>query len=169
MSGHESTGAAQSLPEAVQREIAAHHELYRRDPLQAHLWDPIVIGVAGGPVACLLLHHRGRKSGRTLYSILQYYRHAEQVAIVASKGGMANNPAWYLNLVAEPACTVQIATFTTTAIARTVSGEERAQWWSRITREQPVQLDYQARTKRLIPIIVLEMAAVPADVFSVPA
>ncbi len=149
------------LPEAVRNEIAAHHELYRRDPARAHLWDPIVIGVAGGPVACLLLHHVGRKSGCKLDSILQYYRHDDEIAIVASKGGVVNNPAWYLNLVAEPRCEVQIGKFRSTAIARTVVGDERTQWWARITREQPVQLEYEARTRRQIPVIVLEMSSVP--------
>ena len=144
------------FPEAVRQEIAAHHELYLRDPEHAHLWDPIVIGVPGGPVPCLLLHHVGRKSGHRLQSILQYYRHAEQIAIVASKGGVANHPAWYLNLVADPTCDVQIGSARWPAIARTVVGAERAQWWARITREQPVQLEYAARTRREIPVLVLE-------------
>lgn len=167
MTDHEPTGAAgessssDEFPEAVRREIAAHHEEYARDPAKAHLWDPIVIGVPGGPVPCLLLHHVGRKSGRKLNSILQYYRHADAIAIVASKGGVTNNPAWYSNLVAHPECEVQIATFMTTATARTLSGEERAQWWARITREQPVQIEYQKRTRREIPIVVLEMPVVP--------
>ena len=144
------------FPEAVRQEIAAHHELYLRDPEQAQWWDPVVIGVPGGPVPCLLLHHVGRKSGHKLQSILQYYQHAEQLAIVASKGGVANHPAWYLNLLADPGCEVQIGTARWPAIARTMAGAERAQWWARITREQPVQLDYATRTRREIPVIVLE-------------
>ncbi len=155
------TGSDDEFPEAVRREIAAHHAEYARDPVKAHLWDPIVIGVPGGPVPCLLLHHIGRKSGRKLNSILQYYRHDDAIAIVASKGGVTNNPVWYLNLLAQPACEVQIATFRSTAIARTLSGEERAAWWTRITREQPVQIEYQKRTRREIPLVVLDMPVVP--------
>jgi deazaflavin-dependent oxidoreductase (nitroreductase family) len=148
---------SEDFPEAVRREIAAHHALYFADPVRAHWWDPIVIGVPGGPVPCLLLHHTGRKSGETLHSILQYYRLRDSIAIVASKGGMSNHPAWYLNLVARPQCEIQIATFRSRAIARTVTGYERAEWWRQITWEQPVQLEYQARTRREIPVIVLKM------------
>jgi deazaflavin-dependent oxidoreductase (nitroreductase family) len=146
----------EEFSEASRQQIAAHHELYLRDPEQAHLWDPIVIGVPGGPVPCLLLHHLGRKSGRRLNSILQYYRHSDQIAIVASKGGMPQHPVWYLNLLAHPACEVQIGKARWAATARTMTGEERAEWWARITREQPIQLEYQARTRREIPILLLD-------------
>ncbi len=154
---HHINAGADDLPAAVRREIAAHHALYARDPEAAHLWDPIVIGVAGGPVPCLLLHHVGRKSGQRLNSILQYYRHADDIVIVASKGGLPQHPVWYLNLVAEPACAVQIGAFHSEAVARTLVGEERALWWQRVTAEQPVQLEYQARTTREIPLIKLDL------------
>jgi deazaflavin-dependent oxidoreductase (nitroreductase family) len=147
--------------DAVRREIAAHHVQYLNDPEGAHLWDPIVIGVPGGPVPCLLLHHIGRKSGQALNSILQYYRHEDEIVIVASKGGTISNPAWYLNLLAHPACEVQIKHFRSPAIARTLTSAERAVWWPRITREQPMQLQYEARTPREIPVVVLEMAQIP--------
>ena len=153
--------SSDDLSAAMRREIAAHHELYLRDPEGAQLWDPIVIGVPGGPVPCLLLHHLGRKSGRQLNSILQYYRHQDEIVIVASKGGMPNHPAWYLNLVAHPACEVQIGNFRTQAIAHTITGEARQQWWQRITQEQPMQLEYVKRTRREIPVVVLEMATTP--------
>ncbi|MSR14070.1 MAG: nitroreductase family deazaflavin-dependent oxidoreductase [Gammaproteobacteria bacterium] len=152
---------ADDFPEAVRLEIAAHHLQYERDPAAAHLWDPIVIGVPGGPVPCLLLHHIGRKSGRQLNSILQYYRHANEIVVVGSKGGVANNPAWYLNLVAQPACEVQIGHFRSPAISRTLSSTKRAHWWPRITREQPMQLEYEKRTDREIPVVLLAMANTP--------
>ena len=152
---------ADDLPAAVRHAIAAHHAQYLVDPVAAHLWDPAVIGVPGGPVPCLLLQHRGRKSGHALHSILQYYRHGDAVAIVASKGGLPRHPVWYLNLLAEPACEVQIAAFRCAARARTLAGAERAAWWARIVAEQPVQRDYQARTAREIPVVLLELAEVP--------
>jgi deazaflavin-dependent oxidoreductase (nitroreductase family) len=153
---------ATDLPEAARREIAAHHRQYAADPEAAHWWDPGVIGVPGGPVPCLLLHHVGRRSGERLHSILQYYVHGGEVAIVASKGGTAFHPAWYHNLLANPACEVQIGTFHCRATARTVHGGERAAWWVRITREQPMQLEYAARTRREIPVVVLAMPGLPA-------
>jgi deazaflavin-dependent oxidoreductase (nitroreductase family) len=146
------------LPETVRREIDAHHRQYFDDPEAAHMWDPIVIGVPGGPVPCLLLHHVGRKSGRKLHSILQYYRDGDAIVIVGSKGGMPQHPVWYLNLLAQAACEVQIGKFSSTAIARTLQGAERARWWQRIIDEQPVQIDYQARTAREIPVVLLELA-----------
>lgn len=152
---------ADDLPAAVRRAIAEHHEQYQRDPEAAHMWDPGVIGVPGGPVPCLLLHHVGRKSGRVLASILQYYRHGDEVVIVASKGGLPQHPVWYLNLQAQPECEVQIGRFRAKARARTLSGAERAAWWARIVDEQPVQREYQARTTREIPVVVLELAEAP--------
>lgn len=154
---HRIEAGAADLPDAVRREIAAHHALYARDPEAAHLWDPGVIGVPGGPVACLLLHHVGRKSGRALNSILQYYRHDDEIVIVGSKGGLPQHPVWYLNLLARPACEVEIGAFRSRAVARTLLGAERARWWQRVTTEQPVQLEYQARTTREIPLIMLEL------------
>ena len=154
---HRIEAGADDLPAAVRREIAAHHELYARDPEAAHWWDPIVIGVPGGPVACLLLHHVGRKSGRPLNSILQYYRHEDDIVVVGSKGGLPQHPVWYLNLLAAPACEVEIGAFRSRALARTLGGAERQSWWQRVTAEQPVQLEYQARTEREIPLIILEL------------
>jgi hypothetical protein len=78
-----------SLPDNVARELAAHLEQYKKDPVAAHYWDPICIGVPGGPVACLLLTHTGRKSSKPLDSVLQYYRRGNDVAIVGSRGGTA--------------------------------------------------------------------------------
>ncbi|MBK6659872.1 MAG: nitroreductase family deazaflavin-dependent oxidoreductase [Proteobacteria bacterium] len=154
---HRIERGAADLPDAVRREIAAHHALYARDPEAAHLWDPIVIGVPGGPVPCLLLHHVGRKSGRKLNSILQYYRHGDEIVIVASKGGLPQHPVWYLNLLAAPDCEVEIGAFRTRAVARPLAGEERARWWRRVTAEQAVQVEYQARTTREIPLVMLEL------------
>ncbi len=149
------------LPEEVRREIAAHHEQYRQDPEAAHWWDPGVIGVPGGPVPCLLLFHRGRKSGRSRNSVLQYYERDGQYAVVASKGGLPNHPVWYLNLLAQPRCEVWIGAHRSEATARTATGEERARWWSHVTAEQPVQLEYQTRTEREIPVVIVELDTPP--------
>jgi len=146
-----------ALPADVQRELNAHRDLYLKDPEAAHIWDPIVIGVPGGPVACLLLEYRGRKSGKTLHTVLQYYKLDDAVAVVASRGGTAENPTWYENLVANPECGVRIANARYRAVARTAQGDERARWWESITQEQPVQREYQARTSRVIPVVILEL------------
>lgn len=157
------TGAAtvgkdelKALPDQVVAELEAHKQLYLTDPERAHYWDPAVIGVPGGPVACLLLEYTGRKSGKTLSMAIQYYRLNGKVAIVASKGGIEENPQWYLNLQADPNCHVHIGAKSSPAVARTATGAERAEWWAQIREEQPMQKVYEARTSREIPVVVLE-------------
>ena len=118
-----------TLPEQVIAELEAHRQLYLADPEAAHYWDPAVIGIPGGPVPCLLLEYTGRKSGRALDMAIQYYRFKGQVAIVASKGGIEDNPIWYLNLLANPSCRVRIGSFVSDAIARVVPDDEHPEWW----------------------------------------
>ncbi|MBL6750518.1 MAG: nitroreductase family deazaflavin-dependent oxidoreductase [Nevskia sp.] len=154
--GQQSRDQLEALPDQVKRELQAHLELYLKDPEKAHLWDPIVIGVPGGPVKNLLLTYQGRKSGKTLHTVLQYFKSGEQVAVVASRGGTVDHPLWYLNLLEQPQCEVRIGKFSSAATARTAEGEERARWWSLITREQPEQLKYQSRTTRVIPVVILD-------------
>ena len=150
------TDELQALPDGVQAELDAHRDRYLTDPAAAHMWDPIVIGVPGGPVKCLLLTYKGRKSGRTLHTSLQYYTLGDKIAIVGSRGGTVEHPVWYLNLLAEPRCHIQVGAEGRDAVARTATGAERAEWWTMITAEQPVQLEYQERTTREIPVVVLD-------------
>lgn len=145
------------VPEQVIAELEAHRQHYLRNPEQAHYWDPAVIGIPGGPVPCLLLEYTGRKSGKPLSMAIQYYRRNGQLAIVASKGGTEDNPAWYLNLLANPACRVHIGSFVSDAVARVVSADEHPAWWEFIVREQPIQAVYQARTARQIPVVILDL------------
>ncbi|MDB6083855.1 MAG: hypothetical protein JWN43_1736 [Gammaproteobacteria bacterium] len=151
-----SAGKLDKLPDEVQRELQAHLEMYLRDPEKAHIWDPIVIGVPGGPVKTLLVTCTGRKSGKKINNVLQYYKLDGVIAIVASRGGTVEHPSWYLNLLADPRCDVRIGKAASPARIRTVEGEERERWWKSITAEQPIQLTYQARCPRIIPVAVLE-------------
>ena len=145
------------LPDQVVKELAAHCELYRNDPEKAHFWDPAVIGIPGGPVSCLLMEFKGRKTGNTLYTALQYYRHNGKIAIVASKGGTEDHPIWLLNLQANPACRIQVGKNSSPAIARVIEGAEHDEWWEVLVREQPIQRVYQSRTSRKIPVVVMEV------------
>jgi deazaflavin-dependent oxidoreductase (nitroreductase family) len=149
----------QQLPESVKQALADHCEQYKRDPEGAHMWDPIVIGIPGGPVKNLLLTYTGRKSGRELECVLQYYERDGQVAVVGSRGGTEEHPVWYLNLLAHPRCEVQIARRRFSAVARTLDDAEHDRWWPTIVAEQPQQGIYQSRTTRRIPIVVLEPVA----------
>ncbi|WP_068076698.1 nitroreductase family deazaflavin-dependent oxidoreductase [Novosphingobium lentum] len=150
------TDELQALPDGVAAELEAHRLQYLTDPVAAHMWDPIVIGVPGGPVKCLLLTYKGRKSGRTLTTALQYYTLGDQIAIVGSRGGTIEHPVWYLNLVDEPKCHIQVGADGRDAVARTVTGAEREAWWAMVTAEQPEQAVYQTRTTREIPVVVMD-------------
>jgi deazaflavin-dependent oxidoreductase (nitroreductase family) len=158
-----------ALPDQVVAALAAHLELYKIDPVKAHIWDPIVIGVPWGPCKNLMLTHIGNKSGKLLQAVLQYYELDGNVAVVASRGGTVGHPAWYLNLVANPNCLVQIAGFSSSAKARTATAAERARWWPLICAEQPEQAKYEKRTSRQIPVVVLETDKAWQPIVEAPA
>src|SRR5260370_19581636 len=77
----------QALPDPVARELAAHLEAYKKDPVAAHYWDPICIGVPGGPGACLPLTHTGRKSRKSLENARQYHRRARKGVGLVPRAG----------------------------------------------------------------------------------
>jgi deazaflavin-dependent oxidoreductase (nitroreductase family) len=76
--------------------------------------------------------------------------------VVASKGGAPQHPGWYRNLIANPAVDVQVGTEKFKARARTASGEERTQLWQQALKFLPPYADYQRKTERDIPIVVLD-------------
>lgn len=108
----------------------------------------------GAPIC--LLTTRGRKTGAARVAPLLYLADGENVVIVASKGGMAEHPLWYRNLVADPDCEVEIGATRRAMRARTASAEEKAALWPRLVAMYPDYDDYQARTDRDIPVVVLE-------------
>ena len=107
----------------------------------------------------LILTTKGRRSGEMRHSPLIYGRDGDDYLIVGSKGGAPKPPAWYLNLQADPEVEVQVLGDRFTARARTASAAERAALWPTMTREWPSYDDYQKRTSREIPIVILERAA----------
>jgi deazaflavin-dependent oxidoreductase (nitroreductase family) len=107
----------------------------------------------GAPV--MLLTVTGRKTGRQLTVPLLYLRDGERVVVVASKGGMDQHPLWYLNLVAHPDVTAEIGTETRAMRAHTADDVERAHYWPKLVAMYRDYADYQARTERKIPVVVL--------------
>ncbi len=146
-----------AVPDVVMQTLNAHLELYRTDPEAAHWWDPIVIGAPGGPVKTLMLTYVGRKSGKTLQTALQYFERDGKIAVAGSRGGTEEHPLWYLNLLAQPQCEIQVGNNAYRATARTIEGPDRDAWWKVILADQPIQAVYQARTARLIPVIVMDI------------
>jgi deazaflavin-dependent oxidoreductase (nitroreductase family) len=106
----------------------------------------------------LLLTTTGRRSGRPRETPLIYGTDGERYAVVASNGGSDEPPAWYRNLSEEPAVELQVGSERFEARARTATPEERARLWPVMTAEWPAYDDYQQRTTREIPIVVLERA-----------
>jgi len=107
----------------------------------------------GAPV--MLLTTTGRKSGKRRTSPLLYMRDGENVVCVASKGGMPRHPLWYRNLQANPEVEIQIGTEVRRMKAVVATPEQKAQYWPRLVAMYPDFDDYQARTERDIPVIVL--------------
>lgn len=104
----------------------------------------------------LLLDHVGAKSGQARTSPLLYVLDGRNVVLVASKGGYPRNPAWFHNLKAHPDTEVQIGTERRRVHARLARAEERPGLWRKAVEAYPAYDDYQARTEREIPLVVLE-------------
>jgi deazaflavin-dependent oxidoreductase (nitroreductase family) len=104
----------------------------------------------------LILTTRGRRSGEMRSTPLIYGEHGGDYLVVASKGGAPKHPAWYLNLAADPEVTVQVKGDRFKARARTAGDEEKPGLWKTMTAEWPDYDEYQKRTSRVIPVVVLE-------------
>ena len=104
----------------------------------------------------LILEHTGAKSGTVRHTPLMYQRLAGGYAIFASKAGADTNPAWFHNLLAHPATSIEVGTQTVDVAARVANGEERETIWERQKSEQPQFAEYEASTDRQIPVVVLE-------------
>ncbi len=107
----------------------------------------------GRPV--VILTSVGAKSGKLRKTALMRVEHDGEYAVVASKGGAPDNPAWYYNLIAQPHVELQDLAVTRDYTARVVEGEERAEWWARAVATWPQYDDYVTRTDREIPVFVL--------------
>ena len=105
--------------------------------------------------SCLILHTVGRKSGETRKFPLIYGRDGDDYVIVASKGGAPQHPGWYLNLLAHPEAKIQVHDRVIAVTARTGTAADKARVWSAMTKQWPGYDDYQAGTKRDIPVVLL--------------
>ena len=108
----------------------------------------------GMPVVVLTM--RGAKTGKVRKVPLMRVEHEGVYAAVASKGGAPKHPKWYGNLRADPRITLQDGTETWDAVAREITGAERDEWWERCVAAYPPYADYQTKTDRLIPVLLLE-------------
>ena len=111
---------------------------------------------AGAPL--LLLHTVGARSGQRRVNPVMYQKVDGGYAVFASKAGAPVNPDWYHNLLAHPQVTAEIGTQTVELVARVADGDERERIWAAQKAAYPGFADYERKTTRQIPVIVLEPA-----------
>jgi len=109
---------------------------------------------AGTPL--LLVTTTGAKSGKPRTVPVLYTRDAHRYVILASKAGAPMNPSWYHNLVAHPRAIVELRDETFEAMSAASQGEERDRLYARQAEQLPMYAEYQERTSRRIPVVVLE-------------
>ncbi len=107
-------------------------------------------------VTTLLLTFTGRKSGQQRTIAIIYTQVGDSPVIIASKGGWPTHPQWYLNLLENPECEVQVKDKVFKARARTANSPEREAIWAECVKNWPNYDIYQSRTDRLIPVVVLD-------------
>jgi deazaflavin-dependent oxidoreductase (nitroreductase family) len=128
-----------------------HVERYEAtDGEEGHDWQDTVT---------LILTTKGRKSGEERKTPLIYQEHDGDYLIVASKGGADDPPAWFLNLSDNPEVGVQVKGDRFKANARTATPDEKPEMWRKMVATWPAYDEYQEKTDREIPIVVLERAA----------
>jgi len=109
-----------------------------------------------GAPPTLLLDHVGAKSGTKRTTPLSYLADGDAFVIVASKGGHPHNPAWFHNLSANPETTIQVGHRRLPVRARVATAEERKRLWPKVVKIWSGYADYQRRTDREIPLVILE-------------
>lgn len=125
-----------------------HVKKYREtNGAEGHEWQGATV---------LILTTTGRRSGEPRSTPLIYGRDGEDYVVVASKGGDEDHPSWYLNLVADPRVEVQVLADRFAARARTATPEEKPRLWQAAVDRWPAYADYQRKTSREIPVVILE-------------
>ena len=148
--------AESALPKELPDWIKHHRDRYiATNGADGYLWDA-TLGGGKGMVPTLLLTTKGRKSGRDLTLPLIFGEDGKDYVVVASKGGAPEHPAWYLNLDADSNVKVQVKADKFNAKAVTAHGPERAALWSKMVEIYGPYADYQKKTNREIPIVVLK-------------
>jgi deazaflavin-dependent oxidoreductase (nitroreductase family) len=126
---------------------ALHRGLYRLSGgrIGGRMWDTQVV----------LLTTTGRQTGKKRTVPLCSFRHGDDLVVIASYGGLEQPPAWWLNLQANPHAELVAGRERRTVTARDAASEERAVLWAEVTARAPGYLEYQRRTTREIPVVIL--------------
>jgi len=137
---------------------SAFVELFWRIHLRLYKWSGGRIGASLMGLPVLLLTTKGRKTGEPRTSPLMYLPRGKDFVVIASYLGEPRHPFWWLNLAAQPDASVQIGGAHHRVRAREAEGKEREELWRAITAKTPDYDEYQKRTTRRIPVVVLERA-----------
>jgi deazaflavin-dependent oxidoreductase (nitroreductase family) len=116
---------------------------------EGHIWQG---------VPTLLLTTKGHRSGEPRTTPLIYGRDGDRYLVVASRGGAPTHPSWYENLVAEPLVEIQVMADRFPAKARTATAAEKPALWKKMTAIWPAYDEYQTKTEREIPVVIIEKA-----------
>ena len=103
----------------------------------------------------LLLTTKGRKSGEERTTPLIHRTDGDRWVIVASKGGAPEHPGWFQNLEADPEATIEVKDERVPVRASTADGDERERLWKLMTEDWPAYDEYQQKTDREIPVVIL--------------
>jgi deazaflavin-dependent oxidoreductase (nitroreductase family) len=126
----------------------AHVRAYREtDGATGYLWN-------GAPI--LLLTTKGRTSGEPRTIPIIFTKYHDSYVIMGSRGGSPTHPKWYLNILADPQVELQVKANKFTAVARTAASPERELIWQEALKTWPRYDEYQSRTTRQIPVVVLD-------------
>ncbi len=129
---------------------AEHVRRYREtDGEEGHDWQG---------TQTLILTTTGRRSGEPRSTPLIYGRSGDDYVVVASKGGADDPPAWYLNLEANPQAEIQVKADRFPVRSRVATGDEKPELWTTMNAEWPAYDEYQQKTDREIPVVVLSRA-----------
>jgi deazaflavin-dependent oxidoreductase (nitroreductase family) len=132
--------------------------LLGEDHIRAYRETDGEVGYLWNGVPTLLLTVTGRKTGEPRTSALIFGRDGDDYLVVASMGGAPTHPAWYRNLVANPAAEIQVKADRMPVVARTAEESEKERLWAIMVGVWPNYDVYQSRTDRVIPVVVLSPA-----------
>lgn len=124
--------------------------------LKLYLWSKGRIGGSMRGLPVLILITKGKKTGLLRTKALMYLPYGNNFVVIASNLGKENHPGWWINLMAQPNASAQIAGLQYTVHAREAQGEERENLWQALSEKSSDYEQYRSWAKRRIPIVILE-------------